>query len=51
MGGGVKAYVLEMGRQGSADSLIEIFDADVPDSYSCVADQEAYADAWFESLR
>src|SRR5690242_19574386 len=51
MGGGIKAYVLEMGRQGRADSLVEIFDEDAPESYSTVADQEAYAHAWFESLR
>lgn len=51
MGGGVKAYALEMGRQGRADSLVEIFDADDPESYSSVAEQEAYAHAWFESLR
>jgi hypothetical protein len=51
MGGGIKAYVLEMGRQGRVDSLIEIFDEDSPESYSTVADQEAYAHAWFESLR
>lgn len=51
MGGGLKAYVLEMGRQGRADSLVDIFDEDVPESYSSVSDQEAYAHAWFESLR
>jgi len=51
MGGGVKAYVLEMGQQGRTDSLVEIFDDDDPESYSSVADQEAYAHAWFESLR
>jgi hypothetical protein len=51
MGGGIKAYVLEMGRQGRSDLLVEIFDEDTPESYSTVADQEAYAHAWFESLR
>jgi hypothetical protein len=51
MGGGVKAYVLEMGRQGRVDSMVEIFDEDTPESYSTVTDQEAYAHAWFKSLR
>lgn len=51
MGGGVTAYVLEMGQPGRMDSMVEIFDADTPESYSSVADQEAYAHAWFESLR
>ena len=51
MGGGVKAYVLEMGQQGRADSLVDIFDEDDPDSYSPVSDQESYAHAWFQSLR
>jgi hypothetical protein len=51
MGGGMKAYVLEMGQQSRRDSLVEIFDADTPESYSSVADQEAYAHAWIESLR
>ena len=51
MGGGLKAYVLEMGRQGQADSLVEIFDEDTVDSYASVAEQEAYARTWFESLR
>jgi hypothetical protein len=51
MGGGKKAYVLEMGQQSRRDSLVKIFDADIPESYSSVADQEAYAHAWFESLR
>lgn len=51
MGGGVKAYTLEMGQQGQLDSLVEIFDPDAPESYSSVADQEAFAQAWFESLR
>lgn len=51
MGGGVKAYVLKMGQQAQADSLIEIFDDDDPEWYSWVSDQEAYANAWFESLR
>jgi hypothetical protein len=51
MGGGVKAYVLEMGQQGRADSLVDIFDDDQPESYSSVADQESYASAWIESLR
>ncbi len=51
MGGGVKAYVLEMGRHGRLDSMVEIFEEDPPASYSTVADQEAYARAWFESLR
>ncbi len=51
MGGGVKAYVLEMGRQGRVDSLVDIFDDDDPESYSSVADQEVFATAWLESLQ
>lgn len=51
MGGGIMAYILEMGQPGRMDSTVEIFDADAPESYSSVADQEAYAKAWFESLR
>ena len=51
MGGGIMAYVLEMGQPGRMDSTVEIFDAAAPESYSTVADQEAYAQAWFESLR
>lgn len=50
MGGGIKAYVLEMGRQARLDSLVDIFDEDSLDSYSSVAEQEAYAREWFESL-
>lgn len=51
MGGGVKACVLQMGQQGRADSLVDIFDDDQPESYSSVTDQESYANAWIESLR
>jgi hypothetical protein len=50
MGGGIKAYTLEMGRQATLDSLVNIFDADAPELYSSVADQEVYANAWFKSL-
>lgn len=51
MGGGIKAYVLEIGQQGTVDSLIDIFENDTPDSYATVADQEAFAREWLESLR
>ncbi len=51
MGGGVTAYLLEMGQQGRTDSLVDIFERDTPEFYSSVADQAAFADAWFESIR
>lgn len=51
MGGGFKAYSLTMGQRARTDSLVEIFDADVPELYTSVAEQEAFARAWFESLR
>lgn len=51
MGGGVKAYILEMGRQGRADELVEIFEEDSPELYATVADQESFAMTWFDSLK
>lgn len=50
MGGGVMAYVLETGQPGRMDSMVNIFDEDSPEAYASVADQEAYAHAWFQSL-
>lgn len=50
MGGGIKAYTLELGQPGSMDALVEIFDPDSPENYSSVVDQEAFAASWFQSL-
>lgn len=51
MGGGVRAYTVEMRRPARMDSLVDIFDEDTPEMYCSVADQEAFAEAWFQSLR
>jgi hypothetical protein len=50
MGGGFKAYVLTLGEYGKMDSMVEILDSDEPISYCSVAEQEAFAKQWFESL-
>jgi hypothetical protein len=48
MGGGVKAYVMQMGV--SASQLVNIFDPDDDPDFATVADQEAFSRSWFASL-
>jgi hypothetical protein len=50
MGGGFKAYVLTLGQQGRTETMVEILVPDEPDSYCSVAEQEAFASQWFDSL-
>ncbi|MCP4098794.1 MAG: hypothetical protein GY880_25795 [Planctomycetaceae bacterium] len=48
MGGGEKAYQLNMGQQ--ATEIVCIFDADSNPDGSSVAEQEAYSQNWLKSL-
>ena len=51
MAGGVKAYILQMGRPARANSMVEIFDKDSPELYATVADQESFAMEWYGSFK
>lgn len=50
MGGGFKAYVLTMGEPARIELMVNVLDPDAPDSYCSVAEQELFANRWFDSL-
>lgn len=51
MGGGTKAYRLKSGEPAKASDLVSIFDSGPDIIPSTVAEQEAFYQAWLESLR
>jgi len=50
MGGGKKAYSIELGTPTSRDSFISVFDPDTPENYCTVENQNAFVKEWFKSL-
>ena len=46
MGGGLKAYVLEVGRRASIDDLVDIFDSASIEDVATVEDQRLFAEKW-----
>ncbi|MDO5654091.1 MAG: hypothetical protein Q4G39_08305 [Brachymonas sp.] len=50
MGEGIKAYRMTMGRQALSKDLVHIFDSGPDVLPSTIAEQEAYKNAWFDSL-
>ena len=51
MGGARKAYVTRLKRPGLPADLVDIFDYSAPESVGSVAQQKAFHDKWFASLR
>ncbi len=51
MGGGLKAYKLEMGRPTRREDLVAIFDTGPDVEIATVADQKAFADAWYYHIK
>lgn len=50
MSGGRKAYMLKMGEAATLDSLRDIFDSAPANEVGRVGEQQAFIDAWYESL-
>lgn len=46
MGGGLRAYVLELGRRASIDDLVDIFDAAPIEDIASVEEQRLFAKKW-----
>jgi hypothetical protein len=46
MGGGFRAYVLQMGRRGSIDDLVDIFDSAMLEEIATVEEQRLFAQKW-----
>lgn len=51
MGGGIKAYKMELGRQALSQDLVNIFDSGADLIPATIAEQEQYKEDWFSSLR
>ncbi|HEV3462288.1 MAG TPA: hypothetical protein VG413_09610 [Candidatus Dormibacteraeota bacterium] len=46
MGGGLRAYVLEVGRRASIDDLVDIFDSAPIEDIATVEEQRLFAEKW-----
>jgi hypothetical protein len=46
MGGGFRAHVLQMGRRGSIDDLVDIFDSAMLEEIATVEEQRLFAQKW-----
>ena len=46
MGGGLKAYVLQVGRRASIDDLVDIFDSAPIEDIATVAEQRRFTEKW-----
>src|SRR2546421_5691675 len=46
MGGGSKAYVLQIGRRASIDDLVDIFDSAPIEDIATVAEQRRFTEEW-----
>ena len=51
MGEGRKAYKLVLHEQAKMDSLVDIFDECTVDEYSTIAEQKAFNEEWFNSVK
>jgi hypothetical protein len=49
MGGGFKAYALQMGRKASREDLVDIFDAAPIDTIATVKEQRRFNKEWLSS--
>jgi hypothetical protein len=49
MGGGFKAYALQMGRKASREDLVDIFDAAPIDTIATVEEQRRFNKEWLSS--
>jgi len=46
MGGGLKAYVLQIGRRATIDDLVDIFDSAPVEDVATVEEQRRFAEKW-----
>jgi len=51
MSNGLKAYRLELGKQGTLDDLVDIFEPAMIDEIGTIEEQRAYFAAWIKSLQ
>jgi hypothetical protein len=51
MGGGAKAYILQVGRRAQRSDLVSIFDPAPVETVGTVDEQEAYAHRWMDQVR
>ncbi|MEM9701406.1 MAG: hypothetical protein AAF907_03030, partial [Planctomycetota bacterium] len=51
MGGGLKAYLMTMGKHARREDLVGIFEPDDAPDGSTVAEQKAFFEKWLDSLR
>jgi len=51
MGGGFRAYVLEIGRRASREDLVDIFDPAPIESIATVDEQRRFSEKWLATAR